>query len=87
MPTTIFQTQVEAELMQKAIEVLASDGITVADAFNRLVRYIVVVRRMPYLEYFEPNETTLAAMAEATQGDLVTTGSVAELMAELNEDD
>ncbi|MCY4557615.1 MAG: hypothetical protein OXF79_14775 [Chloroflexi bacterium] len=37
-------------------------------------------------ECFEPNEATLAAMAEAAQGELVTTGSVAEFMAELKED-
>ena len=49
---------------------------TVTDASNR----------MPCFECFEPNEATLAAMAEAAQGDLVTTGSVAEFMDELKED-
>lgn len=35
----------------------------------------------------EPNAETLAAMAHAASGNLVNTGPVAELMAELNEDD
>ena len=87
MTTTVFRTDVEAQLLHDANEVLASDGITVTDAFNRLMNYIVVERRMPYLDCFEPNEETLAAIMEAAHGNLVTTGSVAELMAELNEDD
>ncbi len=35
----------------------------------------------------EPNAETLTAMAHAASGNLVNTGTVAELMAELNEDD
>lgn len=87
MTTTVFRADVDARTMHEASEVLASDGITVTEAFNRMMTYIAVEKRMPYFECFEPNEATLAAMAEATQGDLVTTGSVAEFMAELNEDD
>ena len=37
-------------------------------------------------ECFEPDAATLAAIAEAALGNLVTTHSVAEFMAELNQD-
>lgn len=42
---------------------------------------------MPHFHCIEPNEETLAAIAEAERGDLITIGTVDELMAELNEDD
>ncbi len=35
----------------------------------------------------EPNAETLSAMADVAKGNLVNTGTVNELMAELNEDD
>lgn len=87
MTTTVFRTDVDTRIMDEASEVLATDGITITEAFNRMMSYIVVERRMPYFDCFEPNEETLAAIAEAAQGNLVATGSVAQLMAELNEDD
>ena len=48
--------------------------------------FIVVEGRMPHFQCFDPNEETLAAMAEAERGDLVSIGGVDDLMAELNED-
>ncbi len=34
-----------------------------------------------------PGDETLAAIAESIQGDLIATGSIAQLMTDLNEDD
>jgi hypothetical protein len=42
---------------------------------------------MEHIHCIEPNEETLAAMAEAERGDLVTVGTVDDLMADLNEND
>ena len=42
---------------------------------------------MFHFQCIEPNDQTLAAIAEAERGDLVEVGSVAELMDELNDDD
>lgn len=87
MSTTVFTADVDATILAQANEVLAKEGITLTDALHRMMNYIVVEGRMPHFQCFEPNEETLAAMAEAESGDLVTVGTVAELMAELNEDD
>ena len=87
MSTTVFSTDVDPDTLQAANQVLATHGVTLTEAFHKLMTYIVLEGRMPYFECFEPNEKTLTAMAEAARGDLVTVGSVADLMAELNEDD
>ena len=87
MGTTVFTADVDPVILAQANEVLAKDGITLSDALRQMMNYIVAVGRMPRLQCFEPNEETLAAIAEAERGDLITVGTVAELMAELNEDD
>ena len=87
MNITRFSTDVDVMVMDQASEVLAADGMTVPEAFRRLMNYIVVEKKMPYFECFQPNEETLAAMAEAARGELITIGTVADLMADLNEDD
>ena len=87
MTTTVFRADVDERIMREASQVLASNGITVTEAFNLMMNYIVVEKRVPYFECFEPNQDTLAAIADTVQGNLVTVGSVAQLMDELNEDD
>lgn len=66
---------------------LAREGITLTDAPHQMMSYIVAEGRMPHFQCIVPNDETLAAMAEAESGDLVTVGNVADLIAELNEDD
>ena len=87
MDTTVFTADVDPIILAQANEVLAKDGITLSDALRQMMNYIVVEGRMPHLQCLEPNEETLAAIAEAERGDLITIGAVVELMAELNEDD
>ncbi len=87
MGTTIFTTGVDSDTLAQASEVLAKEGITPSEAFRQMLDYVVVEGRMPHFQCFDPNEETLAAMAEARQGDLVSIGGVGDLMAELNEDD
>lgn len=87
MATTVFRADVDERIMREASQILASDGITVTEVFNLMMNYIVVEQRIPYFACFEPNEETLAAISDTVQGNLVTVGSVAQLMDELNEDD
>ena len=87
MNTAVFTAEVDQAILDRATEVLAQNGATLPEVFHRMMSYIAVEQRMPYFESFEPNEETRAAMAEAEQGLLVPVGSVADLMAELNEDD
>ena len=85
--TTRLSTDVDSTVMDQASEVLAADGMTVSEAFHKMMNHIVAEKRMPDFQYFQPNEETLAAMAEAARGELITVGTVADLMADLNEDD
>ena len=87
MDTAVFTAEVDPEILAQASEVLARNGATLPEVFHRMMWYIAVEQRVPYFECFEPNEETRAAMAEAEKGMLVAVGSVAGLMAELNEDD
>ena len=87
MSTTVFTTDVDATILAQANEVLAREGITLTEALHRMMNYIVVEGRMPHFQCLVPNDETLAAMKEAESGDLITVGTVADLMAELNEDD
>ena len=58
-----------------------------SEALRRMMNYIVVEGRMPHFHCTEPNEETLTAIAEAERGDLITVGTLADLMTDLNEDD
>ena len=84
MRTTVFTADVDSDTLAQASEVLAKEGITPSEALRRMLDYIVVEGRMPHFQCFDPNEETLAAMAEAEWGDLVSIGTVDELMAKLN---
>ena len=87
MDTTVFTADVDAEILALANEVLAKEGITLTEALRRMMNYIVVEGRMPHFHCIEPNEETLAAIVEAERGDLITVGSLSDLMADLHEDD
>ena len=87
MNETIFTANVDSDTLALAKDVLAKEGLTLSEALQQMMRYIVAEGRMPQFQCFEPDEETLAAIEDAESGNLVTVGSVAELLAELNEDD
>ena len=86
MNITVFTANVDAEILARANSVLASQGTTLAEALHQMMNFIVAEGRMPHFHCIEPNEETLAAIADAERGDLITVGTVADLMADLNED-
>ena len=49
--------------------------------------YFVGIRTMSHFQCIEPNDETRAAIDEAERGELITVGSLVELMADLSEDD
>jgi addiction module RelB/DinJ family antitoxin len=84
MSTTVFSADVDPTMLDQAEEVLAGNGITLTEAFRQMMTYIVVEKRMPHFECFEPNRETLEAISDAEKGDLVTIGSIADLLSDLN---
>ena len=87
MNTTVFTAEFDAELMEQAAAVLAKDGDTLPGLVRQMMHYIVDTGQAPDLQSFEPNAETLAAIAEAENGELVGFNTFAELLADLNSDE
>ena len=82
-----FIAEVDSETLTKAQEVLERDQITLDETLEQMLSYIVSHGSAPCFQCGEPNTETLRAIAEAASGDLINVGSIADLFAELNEED
>lgn len=82
----VVRARIDRETKDEATAVLDAIGLTASDAFRLMMRRIAAERRLPF-EPLVPNGETIAAIKAARRGELVTVGSVDDLMAELNEDD
>lgn len=87
MGKTRFMAEVDSETLTKAQEILDREQITLDDALEQMLGYIVSHGAPPCFECGEPNAETLQAMAESESGELTAVGSIADLFAELNEED
>ncbi len=87
MSTIVFQADVDPQVRDEAVAVLAEDGLTVSDAIRQMLTYIAIEGRVPYFDCFVPNADTLEAMDSVEKGDMVTIGSLANLMDDLNNDE
>ena len=88
MNTTVFTAEFDTELLEQVTAVLAKDGANLPDTLELVMRHIVIEGRIPHLHCIEePNAETLAAIAEAENGELVGFDSFAELLADLKSDE
>ena len=83
---TVVRARIDRETKDEATAVLEAIGLTASDAFRMMMRRIAAERRMPF-EPLVPNSETIEAIKAARRGELVTVGSVDDLLVELNEDD
>ena len=83
---TVVRARIDEKTKNEAADVLSAIGLTVSDAFRLMMVRIAAEKRLPF-EPLVPNEETIAAMAAARRGDLVTIGDVDGLIADLNADD
>ena len=83
---TVVRARIDERVKKEAAAVLASIGLTVSDAFRLMMVRIATEKRLPF-EPLVPNAETVEAMRAARRGDLVTVGSVDDLVADLNADD
>ena len=83
---TVVRARIDRETKEEATAVLEAIGLTASDAFRLMMRRIAAERRLPF-EPLVPNRETIEAIKAARRGELVTVGSVDDLLAELNEDD
>ena len=83
---TVVRARIDERVKKEAAAVLASIGLTVSDAFRLMMVRIATEKRLPF-DPLVPNAETIEAMRAARRGDLVTVGSVDDLLADLNADD
>ncbi len=84
--STVVRARIDEKVKEDAAAVLASIGLTVSDAFRLMMVRIATEKRLPF-EPLVPNAETIEAMRAARRGDVITVGSVEDLMADLNADD
>jgi len=83
---TVVRARIDEHIKEEASLVLAAMGLTVSDAFRILLTRIAREKALPF-EPLVPNAATIEAIKAARRGDLVTVGSVDNLLTELNADD
>lgn len=83
---TLVTTRIDGAVKEEAAAVLATMGLTVADAVRLLLTRIAREHALPF-DPLIPNAETVEAMQEARQGKLASFDSVEALMADLNADD
>ena len=82
----VVRARIDEQIKNDATAVLASIGLTVSDAFRLMMVRIAADKRLPF-EPLVPNPETIEAMQAARRGELVTIGSIDNLLADLNADD
>jgi len=82
----VVRARINQRIKNEAAAVLGAMGLTVSDAFRLMMVRIAKEKQLPF-EPLVPNDETIEAMKAARRGELVTVGSLKELMADLNEDD
>ena len=82
----VVRARINEHIKEEASDVLAAMGLTVSDAFRIMLTRIARDKVLPF-EPLVPNETTIAAMREAREGNLKSFNTVEALMADLHAKD
>ena len=82
----VVRARIDEHIKEEASVVLATMGLTVSDAFRMLLTRIAREKALPF-EPLVPNVKTIEAMKAARSGNLITIGSIDNLLADLNAND
>jgi DNA-damage-inducible protein J len=82
----VVRARIDRRVKEQAAAILGAAGLTVSDAFRMMLMHTVAEGALPF-DPLVPNAETIEAMKAARRGDLVTVGSVGDLMADLHADD
>jgi DNA-damage-inducible protein J len=82
----IVRARIDGRIKEEAAAVLGSMGLTVSDAFRLMMTRIAAEKALPF-EPLVPNAETIEAMKAARRGELVSVGSLENLLASLNAED
>ena len=80
---TTVRARIDAEVKERARQVLAEMGLSVSDAIRLLLVRVAAEKAMPF-EVKLPNAETVAALQEARRGDGKSYASVTDMLKELN---
>jgi DNA-damage-inducible protein J len=82
----VVRARIDRRIKEEAAAILATAGLTISDAFRMMLMRTVADKALPF-DPLVPNAETIEAMKAARRGDLVTVGSVDDLIADLHADD
>ena len=82
----VVRAQIDQKTKDEAVAVLGTIGLTASDAFRLMMVRIAAEKRLPF-DPLVPNAETIEAMKAARRGDLIPSGGIGDLMADLNADD
>ena len=82
----VVKTKVDPRVTEQATAVFAAAGLTLSDVFRMLLIRTAADKALPF-DPLIPNAETEEAMKAARRGDVVTVGTVDDLMADLHADD
>lgn len=83
---SIVHVQVDEKIEREATAVLEGMGLTISEAVRLMMLHIATEKALPF-ERFVPNAETIEAMEAARRGEMITVGSIEELLSSLNADD
>lgn len=82
----VVRARIDAHIKEEATAIYAAVGLTLSDVFRMLLVRTVAERALPF-EPLMPNAETVEAMKAARRGELITVGSIDNLLADLHADD
>jgi DNA-damage-inducible protein J len=82
----VVRARIDRRIKQEAAAILGAAGLTISDAVRMMLMRTVAEKALPF-DPLVPNAETIEAMKAARRGDVVTVGSVEDLMADLRADD
>ncbi len=80
----VVRARIDEKTKAEATAVLASIGLTLSDAVRLMLMRVAAEKALPF-EPLIPNAETIEAIMESQRGELITVGSVDDLLQELNE--
>lgn len=82
----VVRARIPKDVKEEASAILEAQGLTVSDAVRMMMVRIVAEKALPF-DPLNPNDETIEAIKAARRGELVTVGTVDNLLADLHADD
>lgn len=82
----VVRARIPKNVKEEASAILEAQGLTVSDAVRMMLVRVVAEKALPF-DPLMPNDETIEAIKAARRGELVTAGTVDELLADLHAED